>query len=243
MFSIRLTWRFKEAEGCIFVNLTILSVFPVPLPAIGKITDFSGRLSFSFKMQRQVKAYLPTDWGNFHIIAYADSPEDLTPHIALVHEHCDTDKPVLVRIHSECMTGDIFHSLRCDCGEQLEKALEMAAEQKGVVIYLRQEGRGIGLINKLKAYNLQDKGFNTANANTHLGFEVDSRHYYLAVEILKDLGIRQIHLLTNNPQKIEDIEHSEIEVLSRVPLLVEPRKENRSYLKTKRELMGHLLNI
>lgn len=194
-------------------------------------------------MQRQVKAYLPTDWGNFNIIAYANSPDDLAPHVALIHEHCDTSQPVLVRIHSECMTGDVFHSRRCDCGEQLEKALEMTASQRGVVIYLRQEGRGIGLINKLKAYNLQDKGFNTANANTHLGFEVDPRQYDLAVEILNDLGIRQIHLLTNNPLKIEAFKHSDIEILNRVPLLIEPKKENHSYLKTKRELMGHLLNI
>ena len=194
-------------------------------------------------MQRQVEASLPTDWGNFNIIAYADSPDDPTPHVALVHEKCDTTQPVLIRIHSECMTGDIFHSRRCDCGEQLDKALELAAEQKGAVIYLRQEGRGIGLINKLKAYNLQDQGLNTADANTHLGFEVDSRQYDLAVEILTDLGIGRIHLLTNNPLKIEAIEHSDIEIISRVPLLIEPKKENQSYLKTKRELMGHLLNI
>ncbi len=194
-------------------------------------------------MQRQVEAHLPTDWGNFNILAYADSASDLTPHVVLAHEKFDPSMPVLVRIHSECMTGDVFHSLRCDCGEQLGKAIEMAAEQHGVVIYLRQEGRGIGLINKLKAYNLQDQGLNTADANTHLGFEVDARQYNLAVEILEDLGIHRIHLLTNNPLKIEAIEHSSIEIVSRVPLVIEPRKENHYYLKTKRELMGHLLNI
>jgi len=194
-------------------------------------------------MQRQVEAFLPTDWGNFNIIAYADSPDDLTPHVALVHEKMDPSLPVLVRIHSECMTGDVFHSRRCDCGEQLAKALELAALQNGAVIYLRQEGRGIGLINKLKAYNLQDQGLNTADANTHLGFEVDSRHYNLAVEILLDLGIRQIHLLTNNPLKVEAIEHAGLDIVSRVPLLIEPKNENRSYLRAKRELMGHLLNI
>ena len=194
-------------------------------------------------MQRQVEAFLPTDWGNFNIIAYANSPDDLTPHVALVHENLDPSQPVLVRIHSECMTGDLFHSRRCDCGEQLAKAFELAAAQRGAVIYLRQEGRGIGLINKLKAYNLQDQGLNTADANTHLGFEVDARQYDLAVEILNDLGISRIHLLTNNPLKIEAIEHSDIEIVSRVPLLIEPKKENQSYLRTKRELMGHLLNI
>lgn len=194
-------------------------------------------------MQRQVAAHLPTDWGNFNIYAFAESEDDLTPHLILAHEDMDVSKPVLLRIHSECMTGDVFHSRRCDCGEQLAMALELAADQGGAVIYLRQEGRGIGLINKLKAYNLQDQGLNTADANTHLGFEVDSRQYDLAVEIMKDIGIKQIYLLTNNPQKLEAIENSEIEIVGRVPLIIEPKKENHSYLKTKRELMGHLLNI
>ncbi|MFQ5447496.1 MAG: GTP cyclohydrolase II [Saprospiraceae bacterium] len=194
-------------------------------------------------MQRQAEAVLPTDWGNFNIIAYAGSPDDPAPHVALVHENFEPSGTVLVRIHSECMTGDLFGSHRCDCGEQLEKALELAAAEGGVVIYLRQEGRGIGLINKLKAYNLQDQGLNTADANTHLGFEIDARQYDLAVEILNDLGIRSIHLLTNNPLKIEAIEHSSIEIVSRMPLIIEPRKENHFYLKTKSELMGHLLKV
>lgn len=191
-------------------------------------------------MQRQVQAFLPTDWGNFNILAYANSPDELTPHIVLVHEKLDVTLPVLVRIHSECMTGDVFHSRRCDCGEQLDRALELAAEQGGVVIYLRQEGRGIGLINKLKAYNLQDKGFDTASANTHLGFEVDARHYDLAVEILQDLGIQQIRLLTNNPLKINELEKLGVQVISREPIVIEAKKENADYLRTKRELMGHL---
>ena len=194
-------------------------------------------------MQRQAEAFLPTDWGNFNIIAYAVSPDDLVPHVALVHEHFDPSVPVLLRIHSECMTGDVFHSRRCDCGEQLTEAIDMTAKQGGVVIYLRQEGRGIGLINKLKAYNLQDQGLNTADANTHLGFDVDGRQYDLAVEIIRDLGIQRIHLLTNNPLKVEALERAGIEIISRVPLLIEPKNENRSYLRTKRELMGHLLNI
>ena len=193
-------------------------------------------------MQRQVAAYIPTDWGNFNVYAYANSADEPVPHLLLAHENMDVSKPVLLRIHSECMTGDMFHSRRCDCGEQLEKALEMAAEKGGAVVYLRQEGRGIGLINKLKAYNLQDKGLNTADANTHLGFEVDARQYDLAVEMMKDLGIRRIHLLTNNPLKIEAIENSEIEIVSRVPLVIEPKEENEFYLKTKREVMGHLLS-
>ena len=153
-------------------------------------------------MQRQVAVQLPTDWGNFNIYAFAESADEPSPHLVLAHADMDVSKPVLLRIHSECMTGDVFHSRRCDCGEQLDKALELAAQQKGAVIYLRQEGRGIGLINKLKAYKLQDQGLNTADANTHLGFEVDARQYDLAVEIMKDLGIKQIYLHHNlKPQK------------------------------------------
>ncbi len=194
-------------------------------------------------MKRQVEAILPTEWGLFRMLAYAEKEDDPMPHLALVHEAFDPSRPVLLRIHSECMTGDLFHSKRCDCGEQLDRAMAMAAEQGGVVIYLRQEGRGIGLINKLRAYNLQDKGLNTADANTHLGFEVDARQYNLAVEIMQDLGIRQIALLTNNPDKIEAIEHSPVEIVRRVPLEVQPRKENQHYLRTKKLLMGHWLHV
>lgn len=164
------------------------------------------------------------------------------PHLALVHPEMDPTKPVYLRIHSECLTGDLFGSHRCDCGEQLDKAMEVAGEQQGVVLYLRQEGRGIGLINKLKAYNLQDKGLNTADANMHLGLEVDARQYNIAVEIMQDLGIKSIHLLTNNPLKIEAIDQSSVKVVSRVPIVIEPKAENEAYLKTKEDLMGHLLH-
>lgn len=194
-------------------------------------------------MKRQVEAIIPTQWGTFNMIAYAEDEDDLMPHLALVAEGFDPRKPVLVRIHSECMTGDLFGSLRCDCGEQLAKATRMIAEKGGVVIYLRQEGRGIGLINKLKAYNLQDTGVNTVDANTHLGFEVDARQYNFAVEILQDLKISAIHLLTNNPLKIEALEQSLIEVVSRVPIVMQPKKENKDYLDTKQDVMGHLFNI
>lgn len=183
---------------------------------------------------------MPTPWGNFIMTAYAESAQERMPHIALVHESADRNAPVLTRIHSECLTGDLFSSNRCDCGEQLERALELAAEKGGAVLYLRQEGRGIGIINKLKAYNLQDEGYNTADANAHLGLPVDSRHYGLAEQILLDLGIHSIHLLTNNPLKIEAMKASSIEVVSRVPLIIPPKKENEFYLKTKSDLMGHL---
>ncbi len=191
-------------------------------------------------MQRQAEAVIPTGLGNFRMIAYADSAAEWMPHVALVSEKMDPAQPVLVRIHSECMTGDVFGSHRCDCGEQLHQALEMAAEKGGVVLYLRQEGRGIGLINKLRAYNLQDEGLNTVDANTHLGLEADARQYDIAINILEDLGIQSIHLVTNNPLKIEAIEHSSLQLVSRIPLVIPPHAGNKSYLRTKHDLMGHL---
>jgi GTP cyclohydrolase II len=192
-------------------------------------------------IQKQAEALMPTEWGNFRMIAFSDNSEDQMPHIAMVHESTDLSQPVRLRIHSECMTGDLFHSKRCDCGEQLDKAMEMCAEKGGLVIYLRQEGRGIGLINKLKAYNLQDDGLNTVDANTHLGFEVDARDFNLAIQILEQLGIEKVHLLTNNPEKLEALEQSPIEVISRIPLKIPAKKENSHYLSTKRDVLGHLL--
>ncbi len=165
------------------------------------------------------------------------------PHLALVSERTDFDKAVPVRVHSECMTGDVFGSLRCDCGEQLEESLRLTGQQGGVVVYLRQEGRGIGLLNKMKAYNLQDEGMNTAEANLHLGYDIDERDYGLAVTILKDLNIRTILLMTNNPEKIKSLSEAGIVVEKRLPLEIKPHRENYAYLRTKQELMGHLLNI
>lgn len=177
------------------------------------------------------------------MVAYADQPDERMPHIAFVAEDFDPTHPVAVRIHSECMTGDVFGSRRCDCGEQLAAGLKIAAERGGVVIYLRQEGRGIGLINKLKAYNLQDMGLNTAEANTHLGFDVDARQYDCAVHILQDLGISAVELITNNPDKVEALRRSPIQVLGRIPLVIAPQDDSRFYLQTKQDLMGHLLGL
>jgi GTP cyclohydrolase II len=177
------------------------------------------------------------------MIAYADSPNERMPHLALVADGFEPGRPVPVRIHSECMTGDVFGSTRCDCGEQLSAALEIAAQRGGVVVYLRQEGRGIGLINKLKAYNLQDAGLNTAEANTHLGFDVDARQYEAAVFILQDLGISEVELITNNPDKVEALRRSPVRIAARLPLVIPPHADNRSYLQTKQELMGHLLGL
>lgn len=141
------------------------------------------------------------------------------------------------------MTGDVFGSRRCDCGDQLQTALEMVSDKGGVVIYLRQEGRGIGLINKLKAYNLQDMGFNTIDANTHLGFDADARQYDAAISILLDLGIREIELITNNPGKVEALKDSPVRVTNRIPLIIPPHDSDREYLLTKQQLMGHLLGL
>jgi 3,4-dihydroxy 2-butanone 4-phosphate synthase/GTP cyclohydrolase II len=197
----------------------------------------------STNLKKQAGALIPTPWGNFNMIAFSDSEKDWMPHLALVHEHIDISQPVLTRIHSECITGDLFGSKRCDCGEQLAKALQMAAEQSGIVLYLRQEGRGIGIINKLKAYNLQDEGHDTIDANIHLGLEVDARQYSVAVKMLEALEVKQIMLLTNNPDKVEALEESAIEVVHRVPLIIKPQKENFKYLKTKQDLMGHMFKL
>ena len=177
------------------------------------------------------------------MMAFADKASDKMPHVALIAEGFDPEKPVPVRIHSECMTGDVFGSRRCDCGEQLDASLRIAAEKGGVVIYLRQEGRGIGLINKLKAYNLQDLGLNTAEANTHLGFDVDARQYDCAIFILQDLGISAVELITNNPDKVEALRRSPVKVVGRIPLVIPPHDDSLHYLKTKQDLMGHLLGL
>ncbi len=190
---------------------------------------------------RRAEALIPTPYGEFRMIAYAGDAEDYTPHLALVHPEMDPTEDVLVRLHSECITGDLFGSKRCDCGEQLDRALRMTAAAKGVVIYLRQEGRGIGIINKLKAYQLQDQGMDTIQANLHLGLEIDARHYDVAQGILRDLDIQKIQLLTNNPNKVDSFGEGPIEVVRRVPIIVSPGKENRNYLRTKQLDMGHWL--
>jgi GTP cyclohydrolase II len=193
-------------------------------------------------LKKQAETLLPTDWGNFKLLAYARRKDNPLPHLVLISEKFSLkNQPILVRIHSECMTGDVFHSRRCDCGEQLDIALQRANEEGGLVIYLRQEGRGIGLINKIKAYNLQDKGLNTAEANILLGFKDDARTYEDAITILKNLGIHNVHLLTNNPLKVKALEAGDITVHERIPILVDSKKENDFYLRTKRDLMGHLL--
>lgn len=194
------------------------------------------------KMKRQAEAKLPTEWGQYQIIAYSDNENDWMPHLAMISENTNLNQTVNIRIHSECITGDLFHSKRCDCGKQLDAAMKYIHENGGILLYLRQEGRNIGIINKLKAYNLQDKGLNTAEANIELGFPADARDFKIAVEILEDLGITSINLLTNNPEKISYISESSIKLVKRIPLEINPEKENLDYLKTKKDYFGHLLN-
>ena len=193
-------------------------------------------------MQKQVHSSIPTSSGLWYIDAYADHDADPMPHLAIYPPGLDPQGIVTIRVHSECLTGDLFRSKRCDCGAQLEKSLEVITREKGVLIYLRQEGRGIGLINKLKAYNLQDEGFNTIDANHQLGFETDERTYHIANLILKDLGIKSIRLLTNNPEKVSSIREGGITIVDRMPLMIEPNEDNEEYLRIKRDLMGHLLD-
>lgn len=194
-------------------------------------------------MNREASAVIPTAFGTFNVIAYANLHSELMPHLAIVHPELNPKKPVLIRIHSECFTGDVLHSEKCDCGEQLNAALSEIQEKKGVLIYLRQEGRGIGLINKLKAYKLQEEGLNTIDANLHLGFKADERDYELAIMILEDLRIKEIDLLTNNPDKISAIENSEVILHKRIPLQMKPKKNNKAYLETKQKLMGHQMDL
>lgn len=192
-------------------------------------------------IRRVAEARLPTRHGDFWAIAYS-STIDPDEHVALVKGEVSSPEPVLVRVHSQCLTGDTFHSLRCDCGEQVAMALGLIAKEgRGVFLYMRQEGRGIGLVNKIKAYALQDQGLDTVEANVSLGFPPDLRDYGIGAQILADLGLRDIRLLTNNPRKIVALEGYGLRVVERLPLVTQPNPLNEDYLNTKRKKLGHLL--
>ena len=204
-----------------------------------------------YRMQREAlvrrgaEARVPTEFGgDLRCIAY-ENDVDAAQHVALVKGSWEPDEPVLVRVHSKCLTGDVFGSQRCDCGPQLHRALEMIEEAgKGVLVYLDQEGRGIGLINKLKAYNLQDEGHDTVEANQKLGFKADLRDYGIGAQILRDVGVRKLRLMTNNPKKIDGLKRLyDLEVVERVPIEVGHGPENEGYLQVKRDKMGHLLSL
>ena len=193
-------------------------------------------------VERVVKTQLPTGFGVFTVVGYRSLVDD-KHHVALVKGEVDGREDVLVRVHSECLTGDVFHSLRCDCGEQLESALSMIEEAgEGVLLYLAQEGRGIGLLNKLRAYNLQDKGLDTVDANLELGLPVDLRDYGIGAQILVDLGLSSIRILTNNPKKIRGLEGYGLSVTEQVPIVHAPNPHNEDYLRAKRDRLGHSLH-
>jgi len=194
-------------------------------------------------MKRLEKSILPSAYGHFEMLAYGIANSEKMPHIALLHKDYDPEMPIYIRIHSECITGDLFGSKRCDCGEQLRESFNILKEKNGLLIYLRQEGRGIGLINKMKAYNHQDEGMDTIEANIQVGREADERTYGVAEYIIKDLGISKIHLITNNPLKLHAFDKSDIEVISRIPIIINPNEVNHGYLKTKQNDMGHFLSL
>lgn len=191
----------------------------------------------------QGEANIPTKYGEFRMRAYSCSETDYVPTIVLINDETKLDLPVHVRIHSECITGDLFGSMKCECGEQLDLSMEIISKKGGLIIYLRQEGRGIGIINKLHAYRQQEKGLDTIEANRVLGLEIDARRYDTAVNILKQLNIKDIVLLTNNPGKISALKEAGFHSVERMPLIIKPKKENKGYLKTKKDKMGHDVDV
>ena len=218
---------------------TLASEYGLKILSIAQIVAYRRRFQVEIKLVAEAR--MPTKYGEFKAYAY-NSPYDPGEHIALTIGEWRPDEPVLTRIHSECLTGDVFGSMRCDCGEQLELALKRLGEEgTGALLYMRQEGRGIGLHNKIRAYSLQDGGVDTVEANKMLGFDPDNRHYGVGAKILADLGVKKVRLLTNNPKKLIGLAGSEVEVVERVQLEVPPNPENQGYLETKRLRMGHIL--
>jgi 3,4-dihydroxy 2-butanone 4-phosphate synthase/GTP cyclohydrolase II len=220
------------------------------IASIAKLVEY--RLQRESQIKRVECVNLPTDYGEFSLIGY-ESITSAEPHLALCKggvgqlddngKPIEHDEPLLVRVHSECMTGDLFHSQRCECGYQLITAMKMIEEAgKGALIYLRQEGRGIGLSNKLRAYKLQEQGFDTVDANLELGFMADKRDYGIGAQICRDLGLRKVRILTNNPKKINRLEVYGIKIVEQIPLKAEPSKHNIDYLKTKKSRLGHMLD-
>lgn len=201
------------------------------------------RLEHDPSIKREIEVSLPMTYGDFKAIGFTNKG-DGKEHIALIKGDIHAEEPTLLRVHSECLTGDVFGSNRCDCGSQLHAALsQINQEGKGILLYMRQEGRGIGLINKLKAYELQDEGFDTVEANRQLGFKDDLRDYGISAEIVRNLGVKRMRLLTNNSRKVAGLSRYGLEFVERLPLEVPPKEENEKYLQTKKEKLGHLLSF
>ena len=212
-----------------------------------KIISVADLIAYRYRherlVQRVAEAKLPTPFGEFKVIAYKSST-DPAEHLAMVMGDVATNEPILVRVHSQCLTGDVFHSQRCDCGEQIEMSMKRIAEEgRGVVLYMRQEGRGIGIHNKIKAYALQDEGMDTVEANLSLGFKADHRDYGVGAQILADLGVHSMRLMTNNPKKISGLESYGLKIVEQLPITIKPNPHNRRYLSTKQNKMGHILKV
>ena len=231
-------------------NLQTISTSAIPrecrLSYSGRLSDRSPHSNSRINgksVQRVAEARLPTEYGEFRIVGYRSliSKEEF---VVLARGKLRADHPTLVRIHSQCLTGDVFGSIKCDCGDQLRKALELIAQEgSGAIVYQQQEGRGIGIINKIRAYALQDEGADTIEANERLGFAVDLRRYEQCAEILSDLGLKRIRLISNNPEKMRALEAMGLKVVERVPLATKPSEAAKVYLRIKKEKMGHLLEV
>lgn len=191
----------------------------------------------------QAESNIPTEYGEVRIIAFSESENDWMPHLVIIAENTDLSEVVNVRFHSECITGEVFHSKKCECGQQLSTAMQYIQENGGMIIYLRQEGRNIGIINKLKAYALQEKGLDTVQANLELGLPADDRKFDIALDILRLLNVREINLITNNPDKLSFVENSSIKLHSRIPLEINANENNKEYLQTKKDYFGHYLSL
>lgn len=215
--------------------------FDLKLVTIKDLIEY--RLKNETLIQREISVQMPTAFGDFDLVAYKQLDKDME-HLALIKGSWEVDEPVMVRVHSSCVTGDIFGSCRCDCGEQLHGAMQMVEEEgKGVILYINQEGRGIGLLNKLKAYKLQEQGYDTVEANEKLGFKMDQRDYGIGAQILRDLGVSKMRLITNNPSKRAGLTGYGLEIVENVPLRIKANKHNEKYLDTKRSKMGHELDV
>ncbi len=208
-----------------------------------KLITEQDRATDSVTVKLEAEANLPTEFGAFKIAGFRSTTSD-EEFVALVKGKIDSEKPTLVRIHSQCLTGDVFHSLKCDCGPQLQRAMELVqSEGSGIIVYQQQEGRGIGIVNKIRAYALQDQGADTIEANVQLGFAIDAREYNQCAEVIKQLGARRVRLMSNNPDKVRALRNAGIEVVERVPLEVKSSPPAFRYLMTKKEQMGHLLQL